>query len=66
MGKWATIFFGDFRRAILWGACGGDPGSIGALGGALSPISCRLPDSCPKSADEKYAGGLNRHMILPK
>ena len=29
--------FVDFRRAILWGACGGDPGSIGALGSALSP-----------------------------
>ena len=34
MGKWATNIFGDFRRAILWGACGGDPGSLGALGSA--------------------------------
>ena len=29
--------FGDFRRAILWGAYGGGPGSIGALGSALAP-----------------------------
>ena len=26
--------FGDFHRAILWGACGGVPGSIGGLGSA--------------------------------
>ena len=26
--------FRKIQRAILWGACGGDPGSIGALGSA--------------------------------
>ena len=34
MGKWATIFVVDFRRAILWGAYGGGPGTIGAPGSA--------------------------------
>ena len=28
------FFVVDFRRAILWGAYGGGPGSIGALGSA--------------------------------
>ena len=34
LGNGRPNIFGDFRRAILWGACGGDPGSIGALGSA--------------------------------
>ena len=33
-GNGRPNIFGDFRRAILWGGYGGDPGSIGGLGSA--------------------------------
>ena len=71
--KWTTLeksrgklengrpnIFVDFRRAILWGACGGEPGSIGALGSAIAPYELQNAWNLPKICWREPRGTRNR------